>query len=204
MKGCTAAYDLAAEFPLPSVDGLSAMARAYEEVGMRAVLAPMVADITFFDAIPGLMDRLLAVAAEGGRELPLCAVEGHHGQMKKALQKWPFETVHAGAGADHPASLQRRFPGRLPEPRARIRCRHPQPRRRVEGPGRGGLRPLRHVARRPHGRARPRERTLHRGARRVARRRRHEAAGRSRRLGGAQSRLQHAAGQCGWPTCAAC
>src|SRR4029453_17169932 len=58
MKGCTAAYDLAAEFPLPSVDGLSAMAKGYEEVGMRAVLAPMVADITFFDAIPGLMDRL--------------------------------------------------------------------------------------------------------------------------------------------------
>ena len=54
------------------------MARAYEEVGMRAVLAPMVADITFFEAIPGLMDRLLAGAAEGGRELPLRAVEGHY------------------------------------------------------------------------------------------------------------------------------
>lgn len=52
MKGCTAAYDLAAEFPLPSVEGLSAMAKAYEEVGMRCVLAPMVADLTFFEAIP--------------------------------------------------------------------------------------------------------------------------------------------------------
>src|SRR5262245_5852759 len=58
MKGCTAAYDLAAEFPLPSVEGLSAMARAYEEVGMRAVLAPMVADLSFFEAIPGLMECL--------------------------------------------------------------------------------------------------------------------------------------------------
>src|SRR5262245_60403219 len=29
LKGCTAAYDLDAEFPLPSVDGLSAMALAY-------------------------------------------------------------------------------------------------------------------------------------------------------------------------------
>ena len=38
--------------------------------------------------------------------------------MKKALQKWPFENCHAGAGADHPAPLQRRFPGRLPRPRA--------------------------------------------------------------------------------------
>src|SRR5215469_15270072 len=58
LKGCTAAYDLAAEFPLPSVDGLSAMAKAYEDVGMRAVLAPMVADLSFFEAIPGLMESL--------------------------------------------------------------------------------------------------------------------------------------------------
>lgn len=57
-KGCTAAYDLFAEFPLPTVDGLDAVAEAYAEVGMRAVLAPMVADLSFYDAIPGLMDAL--------------------------------------------------------------------------------------------------------------------------------------------------
>ena len=93
MKGCTAAYDLAAEFPLPTVDGLSAMARAYEEVGMRAVLAPMVADITFFDAIPGLMDRLspaLQKEVEAFRYQPWKTTTR---QMKKALQKWPFEKV---------------------------------------------------------------------------------------------------------------
>jgi guanine deaminase len=93
MKGCTAAYDLAAEFPLPSVDGLSAMARAYEEVGMRAVLAPMVADVTFFDAIPGLMERLspaLQKEVESFRYAPWKATTR---QMKKALQKWPFEKV---------------------------------------------------------------------------------------------------------------
>lgn len=93
MKGCTAAYDLAAEFPLPSVDGLSAMARAYEEVGMRAVLAPMVADITFFDAIPGLMERLspaLQKEVENFRYAPWKATTK---QMKKALHKWPFDKV---------------------------------------------------------------------------------------------------------------
>ena len=78
LKGCTAAYDLAAEFPVPSVEGLSAMAKAYEEVGMRCVLAPMVADITFFEAIPGLMERLPPAPAEGGRELQARAVEGDH------------------------------------------------------------------------------------------------------------------------------
>src|SRR5258708_1421722 len=93
MKGCTAAYDLAAEFPLPTVDGLSAMAKAYEEVGMRAVLAPMVADITFFDAIPGLMERLspsLQKEVESFRYQPWKTTTR---QMKKALQKWPFEKV---------------------------------------------------------------------------------------------------------------
>ena len=98
MKGCTASYDLAAEFPLPSVEGLSAMAKAYAEVGMRAVLAPMVADITFFEAIPGLMERAAAVAAEGGRELPLRPVEGHHQADEqgaaevavRARSRWPW------------------------------------------------------------------------------------------------------------------
>ena len=93
LKGCTAAYDLAAEFPLPTVDGLSAMAKAYEEVGMRAVLAPMVADISFFDAIPGLMERLspsLQKEVESFRYAPWKATTQ---QMKKALQKWPFEKV---------------------------------------------------------------------------------------------------------------
>jgi guanine deaminase len=54
-KGCTAGYDLAFEFPGPTMEGLQAMAEAYRAVGLRAVLAPMVADLTFFQATPGLI-----------------------------------------------------------------------------------------------------------------------------------------------------
>jgi 5-methylthioadenosine/S-adenosylhomocysteine deaminase len=93
MKGCTAAYDLAAEFPLPSVEGLSAMAQAYEDVGMRCMLAPLVADISFFEAIPGLMERLpprLRREVESFRQAPWKITTKH---MRRALQKWPFETV---------------------------------------------------------------------------------------------------------------
>lgn len=43
-KGCTAVYDLYAEFPVPSPEGMHAVASAYADVGMRAVIAPMVAD----------------------------------------------------------------------------------------------------------------------------------------------------------------
>ncbi|TDH63618.1 amidohydrolase [Dankookia rubra] len=58
LKGVTAAYDLSAEAPLPTRDGMDAMAEAYAEVGLRAVIAPMVADRTVWDAVPGLRDAL--------------------------------------------------------------------------------------------------------------------------------------------------
>src|SRR3954447_5697069 len=43
-KGCTACYDLFFEFPIPSRDGVEAIGRAYKDAGVRAVIAPMVAD----------------------------------------------------------------------------------------------------------------------------------------------------------------
>src|SRR5436305_2114561 len=58
LKGCTACYDLFLELPLPTRDGIARVAAAYQEVGMRAVIAPMVADRTFYEAIPGLRDAL--------------------------------------------------------------------------------------------------------------------------------------------------
>ena len=57
-KGCTACFDLFYEFPRPTPAGFAAAARAYADVGMRAVLAPMIADKALFHAIPGLLDAL--------------------------------------------------------------------------------------------------------------------------------------------------
>jgi cytosine/adenosine deaminase-related metal-dependent hydrolase len=57
-KGCTACYDLVYEFPRPTKQGLLAVAQAYADAGMRAVLAPMVADKTLFQSIPGLAEAL--------------------------------------------------------------------------------------------------------------------------------------------------
>lgn len=93
LKGCTSAYDLAAEFPLPSVEGLSAMAEAYEEVGMRCVLAPMVADITFFNAIPGLMERLPPALQKEVESFQMAPWKATTKQIRKALQKWSFDKV---------------------------------------------------------------------------------------------------------------
>ncbi len=59
-KGCTACYDLFLELPLPSSEGIEAIAQAYTDAGMRAVIAPMMADRTFYQAVPGLLDALPA------------------------------------------------------------------------------------------------------------------------------------------------
>jgi 5-methylthioadenosine/S-adenosylhomocysteine deaminase len=72
-SGTTACYDLMHEFPLPTAEGLAAVARGYNEAGLRVVLAPMVADHSFFEAIPGLVDALppaLARAVERFRQAP--------------------------------------------------------------------------------------------------------------------------------------
>src|ERR1700676_1217526 len=58
LKGCTACYDLFFEWPLPTAEGLALAASAYSDVGMRAVIAPMVADRTFYEVIPGLQEAL--------------------------------------------------------------------------------------------------------------------------------------------------
>jgi guanine deaminase len=88
LKGCTAAYDLAAEFPMPTVEGLQAIGRAYADVGMRAVLAPMVADLSFFEAIPGLLPRLSPGLQTEVERFRLAPYRSSIAEMKKALRGW--------------------------------------------------------------------------------------------------------------------
>lgn len=58
LKGCTAAYDLFFEFPEPTVEGIQEAIRAYRDVGIRVVMAPMLSDIGLYEAVPGLLDAL--------------------------------------------------------------------------------------------------------------------------------------------------
>jgi guanine deaminase len=88
LKGCTAAYDLYYEFPLPTADGLDAVAEAYHEVGMRAVIAPMVADRTVYEAIPGLYDALPAALQARVDRLRLPAWERTLDAMRGVLANW--------------------------------------------------------------------------------------------------------------------
>jgi 5-methylthioadenosine/S-adenosylhomocysteine deaminase len=91
LKGCTAAYDLFVEFPLPTRDGVAQVASAYQEVGMRAVIAPMVANRSFFEAIPGLMDALPAELQERVAKLRLAPGEATLAALRTALDDWSFD-----------------------------------------------------------------------------------------------------------------
>ena len=87
-KGCTAAYDLYYEFPLPSREGLDAAAAAYAEAGMRAVIAPMVADRTLYEAIPGLLDALPGPLQAQVARLRMMPAEQTLGAIAAVLQHW--------------------------------------------------------------------------------------------------------------------
>lgn len=66
-SGCTACYDLVFEWPAPSIEGLAAVAQAYDDVGLRAFVAPMLASQGLYEAMPGLLDHIPAASLERAR-----------------------------------------------------------------------------------------------------------------------------------------
>ena len=109
-KGSTACYDLFVEFPVPSVEGVLAVAEGYREVGLRAVVAPMISDRTLYAAIPGLLDALPEAERERLRRIQAAPTETSLAACREILQRWPFDRCPAPARprAHHPAALQRR------------------------------------------------------------------------------------------------
>ena len=91
LKGCTAAYDMYFEFPTPSKDGMSAIAQAYADIGIRVVLAPMMADTTLYRAIPGLMDALPEPLRAYAEQMAVASHEDHLKACGTMLENWPFD-----------------------------------------------------------------------------------------------------------------
>ena len=91
LKGCTACYDLFFEWPLPTADGMALVASAYADVGMRAVIAPMVADRSFYEAIPGLAEALPANLAERVAALRLAPGAATIAAIRSAFDAWSFD-----------------------------------------------------------------------------------------------------------------
>ncbi len=91
LKGCTACYDLNLGLPRPSADGTQAIAEGYAEVGVRAVIAPMLADRTLFDAVPGLLRALPSDLQRQVANIELATWEQGISGLRHALDNWPFD-----------------------------------------------------------------------------------------------------------------
>jgi 5-methylthioadenosine/S-adenosylhomocysteine deaminase len=90
-KGCTAGYDMFAEFPLPTADGVAAVARAYSDAGMRAAIAPMMSDKTFYEAIPGLAEALPEPLRSQALKARYAPGEETLSAVQNLLKNWKFD-----------------------------------------------------------------------------------------------------------------
>jgi guanine deaminase len=90
-KGCTSSYDMFAEMPLPTIDGVEAVGRAYSDVGMRATIAPMMADRTFYQAIPGLADALPEALRQQVNDMQASPYEVSLAACRDIISTWRFD-----------------------------------------------------------------------------------------------------------------
>jgi 5-methylthioadenosine/S-adenosylhomocysteine deaminase len=105
-SGCTAAYDQFAALPALTGDGIDAVAQAYVDVGLRAVLAPSISDLPFYDVIPGLLDELPA-----GLRSSLEAVSRAPADRLLELSEAAIDRWHGAAGGRISVGLAPVMPG---------------------------------------------------------------------------------------------
>lgn len=90
-KGCTACFDLFTEVPAPSVAAVHAVAGAYAETGMRAVVAPMIATRTIWQALPGLVESLPEEVAAKVRAFAAAPEDVALAVTREAIETWPHD-----------------------------------------------------------------------------------------------------------------
>jgi 5-methylthioadenosine/S-adenosylhomocysteine deaminase len=86
--GCTSAYDLYMAVPAITDEAFEATVRAYTDVGVRVVLAPAVADVVFWETVPGLVDLLpadLRASVEAMRPAP---TKGLLELTERVIRRW--------------------------------------------------------------------------------------------------------------------
>jgi guanine deaminase len=78
--------------PVPSPEALDDVARAYADVGMRAVISPMIADRTFYQAIPGLLDAFPAALRPLAEAMRAASGEATLAPIRKAARSWAYNS----------------------------------------------------------------------------------------------------------------
>ena len=115
----------------------SRSASAYRDAGVRAVIAPMLADKTLYQAYPGLIDAVPDALRADVLAFKLAPYRSDSRRRGENLRRLAVRSRLDSSRhrADHPAPLQRRVSRALPRSRAKptnCRCRpiSPRPRRR--------------------------------------------------------------------------
>jgi guanine deaminase len=86
--GCTSAYDLYISLPAVTDETFEAVVRAYRDVGVRAVLAPAVADVVFYQTVPGLLDLLPANLRRTVEEIEPAPTKGLLELTERIIRRW--------------------------------------------------------------------------------------------------------------------
>jgi 5-methylthioadenosine/S-adenosylhomocysteine deaminase len=97
-KGCTACFDLSGELPGPTVAGIHAMAEAYHEAGLRAVVAPMISDRTIYQALPGLLDAFPEPMRAALAAITLPPWRESLATVHRAITNWPVPMTRVRPG----------------------------------------------------------------------------------------------------------
>jgi 5-methylthioadenosine/S-adenosylhomocysteine deaminase len=110
--GCTSAYDMFMAIPAPTEVGLEAVVRAYTDVGMRAVVAPAVADIDFYQTVPGLFDLLPKDLRRTVESVQAAPAEGLLQMNENGIRRWNGSAggrIHVGVAPTIPGQCTDAF-----------------------------------------------------------------------------------------------
>lgn len=97
-KGCTAVFDMFAEFPTPTLEGVQAVAQAYLDSGMRAVVAPMTADRTFYQALPEMRGAMPGELADQIDRIRMADREVTLDNCRRIVQTWSLPSTRVRPG----------------------------------------------------------------------------------------------------------
>lgn len=110
LNGCTACYDLFSDFPIPELQSLEAVGEAYKEVGMRAVIAPLMADRTFWQAVPGMLDALPNDLSRKINQISAAPGDTVIASVRHALKNWIHrDSIHLGLAPTIPYHCKSTF-----------------------------------------------------------------------------------------------
>jgi cytosine/adenosine deaminase-related metal-dependent hydrolase len=109
--GCTAAYDLFTELPVPTDEGVEAVVRAYSDVGLRAVVAPSFADIVFYHVLPGLRELLPDDLKRHVDAMTSAPTRSLLDLTERAIRRW-----HGSGGGRIQVAVSPTIPGHCTDP----------------------------------------------------------------------------------------